>query len=339
LAHTIGREEATSTENRNFDSCDVCGGGLTRDFERGQYVCRKCGFVADLRILSPECERSFSVGTHASDSYLAAMYESGPPSTVAFHDLGISSEIAGGFRDANGQALSGRARYRAIILRRWHSRTRTKNAKDLNIAKALTAINDLANRFGLPAHVREEACTIYRKIAEKRLTIGRSVSSFVAVSLYAAIRRSKLPLMLRDILPILQIGISEFNAYLNIMKREMKIHVPPPDPVAWIPRIACECNFSQQSQVLAAKYVKAMINSGETFGMLPHVVAAIALHRMGASIGDGKKLSQVARAARCSATSILKGLVSESQALRELKRKREEVPLCTQNLGRIHAAT
>jgi transcription initiation factor TFIIIB Brf1 subunit/transcription initiation factor TFIIB len=137
-------------------------------------------------------------------------------------------------------------------------------------------------------------------------------------------RRSKLPFMLRDFLPILQISISEFNAYLNIMKREAKISVPPPDPVAWIPRIASECNFSQQSQILAAKYVRVMMKSGETFGMLPHVVAAIALHRMGATIGDNKTLSSVAKAARCSATSILKGLVSESVALRELKSRKKE---------------
>lgn len=295
------------------------------DLERGQYVCKECGTVPNHQVFSPEFESNFADGSHTGRSYLSAMCESGPPTTIAFHDLGISSEIAGGFRDAKGNALGGKARYRAILLRKWHSRTRTKDSRDLSIAKALTALNDLADRLSLPTHVREEACAIYRKVAEKRLTMGRCISSFVAVSLYAAIRRSKLPLMLRDLLPILQVSVSEFNACMNIMKTEAGITVPPPDPVAWIPKIASLCNYTQQSQVLAAKYVRTMTKAGETFGMLPHVVAAIALYRMGAAIGDKKIINEVAKAAKCAAASIQKGLVSESESLRDAK-NREATP-------------
>jgi transcription initiation factor TFIIIB Brf1 subunit/transcription initiation factor TFIIB len=129
--------------------------------------------------------------------------------------------------------------------------------------------------------------------------------------------------MLRDVLPILQVSLSEFNAYLNIMKVETEVTVPPPDPVAWISKIASQCNFSQQSQVLAAKYVRVMAKVGETFGMLPHVIAAIALHRMGATIGDKKNVNAIAKAAKCAVVSIQKGFVSESEALRELKNRKK----------------
>jgi transcription initiation factor TFIIB len=323
MAESLWHGDTSSRQTESLDRCDVCGGRLIKDFERGQYVCKECGTVLDHLILSPECELSFSNGDHAGKSYASGIYDSGPPTTITFHDLGISSEISGGFRDAKGNTLGGKARYRAILLRKWHSRTRTKDSRDLSIAKALTSINDLADRLGLPTYVREEACTIYRRIAEKRLTAGRCISVFVAVSLYAAIRRSKLPLMLRDVLPILQVSLSEFNAYLNIMKVETEVTVPPPDPVAWISKIASQCNFSQQSQVLAAKYVRVMAKVGETFGMLPHVIAAIALHRMGATIGDKKNVNAIAKAAKCAVVSIQKGFVSESEALRELKNRKK----------------
>jgi transcription initiation factor TFIIB len=308
---------------------------LIRDFERGQYVCKECGTVLNQPILSPECELGFSNGTHGGRSYVPGAPDSGPPTTIAFHDLGISSEIAGGFRDGKGKALSGRARYRAILLRKWHSRTRTKDSRDLSMARAFTALNDLADRLGLPAHVREEACAIYRKVADKRLTMGRCVSAFVAVSLYAAIRRSKLPLMLREVLPVLEVTFSEFNAYMNVMKREGGITVPPPDPVAWIPKIACGCNFSQQAQVLAARYVHLMVKAGETFGMLPHVVASIALYRMGATIGEKKNIGMIARVAKCAPTSIQKGFVSESEALRRDSKKSVPEAPCSDAIPQI----
>jgi transcription initiation factor TFIIB len=246
----------------------------------------------------------------------------GPPTTIALHDLGISSEIGNGFRDAKGRVLSGKARYRALVLRKWHSRTRAKDSRDLNIAQALTKINDLADRMGLPLYVREEACAIYRKVVDKHLTTGRSISTFAVVALYAAIRRAKLPLLLRDLLPILQVLISEFNSYLNIMKSEARVFVPPPDPVSWIPKIASECGYSGQTQLLAAKYVRKMNEIGETFGLLPHTVAAIALYRMGAANGEKKNVNLVAKMAKCATTSIQKGFVSESEALRDSKKER-----------------
>jgi transcription initiation factor TFIIB len=251
-----------------------------------------------------------------------AAYNTGLPTTLAFHDLGISTEIAGGFRDGKGRPLGGKARYRAMVLRNLHSRTRTKDGKDLSTAKALSALNDLANRLDLPAYVREEASAIYRKIAEKRLTIGRSKHSLVAVAVYAAIRRAKLPIMLRDVLEIFGMRSSEFNLYLNVTKRLAEIEVPPPDPVSWIPKIASQCHFSQSCQLLAAKYIRLMVETGETFGMLPHVAAAIALYRMGALNGEQKSVYEVAKLANCAATSILKGFVSDSEAQRSSKRDR-----------------
>lgn len=312
--------ENTPGFREDLENCDSCGGRLIKDLERGQYVCGNCGIVMDCLVLSPEMDLSLCESSHNGRGYVTAASNSGPPTTIAFHDLGISSEIAGGFRDAKGKTLSGKARFRAIILRRWHSRTRTKNSTDLNIAKALTTINDLADRLSLPLYVREDACAIYRRIVKKRLTMGRSIRAFAVVSVYAAIRIAKLPLMLRDVLPTLEVSSPEFNAYLNIMKWKAGITVPPPDPVAWISKIASECGFSHQTQILAANYIRRMSSLGETFGMLPHVVAIIALYRMGAINGEKKNITTLAKTVKCAVTSIQKGLVSESEALRSQRK-------------------
>jgi transcription initiation factor TFIIB len=306
--------------NDSLENCDSCGGRLVRDLERGQYVCERCGIVLDYPVLSSEFDLSLCESDHYRRGYMVAACNSGPPTTMAFHDFGVSTEIGGGFRDAKGKTLAGKARYRAILLRRWQSRTRTKNYADLNIAKALTTINDLANKLDLPLYVREEACAIYRRIVKRRLTMGRSIQTFAAVSLYAAIRRAKLPLMLRDVLPTLEVGWSEFNACLNTTKCKAGIDVPPPDPIAWIPKIANECGFTHQTQIMAADYIRKMSKLGQTFGMLPHVVATIALYRMGMIKGEKKNITTLAKTVKCAATSIQKGLVSESEALRCLRK-------------------
>ena len=150
--------------------------------------------------------------------------------------------------------------------------------------------------------------------------MGRSIQTFAAVSVYAAIRRAKLPVLLRDVLPTLEVGWSEFNAYLNIMKCRAGIDVPPPDPVAWIPKIANDCGFTHQIQIMAANYIRKMSSLGETFGMLPHVVATIALYRMGITSGEKKNITTLAKTVKCAVTSIQKGFVSESEALRSMRK-------------------
>jgi len=320
LVESVEHGEIETEFREDLENCDSCGGRLIKDLERGQYVCEHCGIVADCPVLSPELDSSLCESNHYGRGHLTAVCNSGPPTTIAFHDFGISTEIGGGFRDGKGKTLAGKARYRAILLRRWHSRTRTKNSVDLNIAKALTTINDLADRLSLPLYVREAACAIYRKIVKRRLTMGRSIRTFAAVSVYAAIRRAKLPFMLRDVQPTLELSSPEFNAYFNIMKCKAGIHVPPPDPIAWIPKIASECGFSHQTQILAANYIRKMSSLGETFGMLPHVVATIALYRTGAINGEKKNVTTLAKIVKCAVTSIQKGLVSESEALRNQRK-------------------
>lgn len=303
-----------------FEKCDDCGGRLVTDIERGQYVCAECGAVMDSPMLSTEIDSGFARATCQGGDPPALVNESRRPVTLAVHDFGISSEVGWGFRDAFGKLLRGRARYRAWILRRWQSRTRAKDPNDLSMAKALSVLNVLADRLELPQHVREEASSVYRKVAARRLTKGRSITSLVAVCLYIAIRRAKIPLEIRDVLPVFGMRMGEFNLYLNAIKREAEIEVPPPDPAAWIPKLAEQCNFSAGTQLMAVNYLRSMVREGEAFGMLPHIVAAISLYRMGTLNGELKNVHEIARKLKCTPASILKGFVSESSALRNRRK-------------------
>jgi transcription initiation factor TFIIB len=305
-----------------FERCADCGGRLVTDIERGQYVCAECGVVMDSPMLSSEIVSDFARVARHDDSPPTLVNASRPLVSLAVHDLGISSEVGWGFQDAFGKPLHGRARYRAIILRRWQSRTRAKNSDDLSVAKALSVLNVLADQLELPQHAREEASSIYRKVAARRLTKGRSMTSLVAVCLYVAIRRARLPLEIRDLLPVFGMRMGEFNLYLNAIKREAEIEVPPPDPAAWIPKLAGRCDFSAGTQLMAVNYLRSKVREGEAFGMSPHIVAAISLYRMGALNGEFKNVHEIARKLKCAADSILKGFVSESAALRN-RRKAE----------------
>jgi transcription initiation factor TFIIB len=299
-----------------FEKCDDCGGRLVTDIERGEYVCAECGVVMDSPMLSNEVAFDFARTAPHGDSPPALVNEPRPSVSLAVHDFGISSEVGWGFRDASGNLLHGRARYRAMVLRRWQSRTRAMDYNNLSLAKALSILNVFADQLELPQHVREEASSIYRKVAERQLTKGRSKSSLVAVCLYVAIRRAKLPFGLRDVLPVFGMRIGEFNLYLNAIKRGAGIEVPPPDPAAWIPKVADLCNFSAGTQLMAVNYLRSKVKEGEAFGMSPHIVAAISLYRMGALNGEFKNVHEIARKLKCAADSILKGFVSESAALR-----------------------
>ncbi len=68
-----------------------------------------------------------------------------------------------------------------------------------NLAEAKPQMKKLADDLNLPRHIRDTAEMIYTKVAEKHLTLGRSINGFVAAATYIAIRVSRFVKLFDDV--------------------------------------------------------------------------------------------------------------------------------------------
>jgi len=175
--------------------CPECSStDLNRDNYRAELVCSNCGLVIeeDLIDYGPEW-RAFDSKQHEKRA------RTGPPMTYMIHDKGLSTAIGWTNRDAYGKSIPNRNRAQLYRMRKWQRRIRISNAIMKNLAFALSNLDRMSSRMGLPRTVRETAAMIYRKAASKNLVRGRTVEGVAAAALYAACRQCHVPRTLDEI--------------------------------------------------------------------------------------------------------------------------------------------
>ena len=81
------------------NSCPECGSTyLTRDYERAEIICEKCGLVVDDAIIDQAPEwNAYCYEEHSR------MSRTGSPMTYALHDKGLSTEISAVDVDYSGR--------------------------------------------------------------------------------------------------------------------------------------------------------------------------------------------------------------------------------------------
>ena len=79
--------------------------------------------------------------------------------------------------DAKGQSLEGRRQ--ALFNRLSKIQGSLVNSLERNFWEARPKINQLAQKLNIPDHILETAWKIYSEVAKQKLTMGRSIDSFV----------------------------------------------------------------------------------------------------------------------------------------------------------------
>ena len=170
------------------------GGSAITDPVRGEVFCGGCGLV-----MVQGLEEAHEWGGGASAGSAAAYQlggAPGPAGSPAMHG-GALSTVVGRSVDADGRPISGAAQRSIGRLRVWDQRSRTKRAASL--AGAMAQLSSLRGKLAVPRAASENAARIYRKAVGKGLSRGRTTSSLVAASLYAACRELGIPRTLDDV--------------------------------------------------------------------------------------------------------------------------------------------
>ncbi|MEK0319695.1 MAG: TFIIB-type zinc ribbon-containing protein [Nitrosopumilus sp.] len=268
--------------------CPSCGNKkMVTDQNTGELFCGKCGLVMTDKIADTGAEwRSFA----NDDSNRTRV---GAGTSLAMHDMGLSTVIGAVNKDATGKPLSASVKSSIERLRTWDSRSQAHSSADRNLRQALNEMDKLKDKLALTSAVIEKAAYIYRKAMEKKLVRGRSIQGLVAACLYASCRNTETPRTLNDIANGINIRRKDVARCYRLIYRELELKMPVVDPVKGVSRIASIAELGEKTKRKAITILNEAKRTGLTAGKDPMGIAAAALYLACISTGETKSQKQI----------------------------------------------
>jgi transcription initiation factor TFIIB len=175
-------------------------------------------------------------------------------------------------------------------LRTWDRRSQAHESVDRNLRQALTELNRLKDKLAISANVLEKAAYIYRKAMEKNLARGRSISSMIAASLYAACRDTETPRTLNDVADAANVKRKDISRNYRLLHKELELKMPVVDSTQLIARISSKLPITEKTKRDAAKVLRGIQERKESSGKDPMGLAAAGLYL--ACVKNGVSITQ-----------------------------------------------
>jgi transcription initiation factor TFIIB len=214
------------------------------DVESGEVICGNCGTVITDKAqdtTSPE-RRTFRVEEKDNKA------RTGAPTSLAVHDMGLSTIIGRTNRDASGQILDASMRSTIERLRTWDARIQVHNSEGRNLRQAFQQLDTLKDKLGLSDAIVEKTAYIYRKAYEKQLPRGKTIAGVLTAAMYIACRDMGIPRTLKEISTISNIKRKDIARNYRMLVFELDIIIPIVDPMNCIIRIANKVKLSDKTK-------------------------------------------------------------------------------------------
>lgn len=221
----------------------------------------------------------------------------GAPMSYAISDKGLTTEICYKNKDSNGNSIPERNKYQMYRVRKLNKRLRISRTGERNLALALTELDRMSSRLGIPRSVREDAALVYRRAAKKNIVRGRSIEGMVAASVYTACRLCGVPRTLDEISGASKISKKRVGKNYRFLARELKIKLRPTSPADYVPRFASKLGLSGKAESRAIEIVNESSKQGLLTGREPTGVAAASLYIASVLSGERKTQKDVAEVA------------------------------------------
>jgi transcription initiation factor TFIIB len=272
--------------------CPRCGKtSLVEDEESGELICSNCGFVLKERMEQEGPEwRNFSEEGESRS-------RTGMPASVASHDMGLATVMGRTNKDAAGRSIPGTMRSTVSRLRLWDNRSQVNQVQDRNLRQAFRELDRLADKLAVSEAVKEKAAYLYRKALERGLIRGRSISSLIAASLYAAFRESDTPRSLKDVAAVTLTSKKDLARDYRMLLRELDVRMPVSDPAKNVARIASVVGLPEKTGRRAIEILRMAGEKEISVGKDPIGLAASALYIASTLEGEGKTQKEIAKAA------------------------------------------
>lgn len=270
--------------------CPDCGNkGMTRDPDRGEIVCSKCGLVVEDSIVHEGPEwRAFDAEQRASRA------RTGAPLKYMSPNKGLVTEIDQYNRDIRGGKIAPSQQAQLYRMRKWHKRASISNSIERNLAIALTELNRVASHLGLSENIRESSALLYRKCVEKGLIRGRQIESVVSAVIYAICRQYGIPRTLDEIAQVAEIPKKEIGRTYRLITQELELKIPLTNPRFYITRFVTSLKLSGEAQEKAVEILDQALKQGLISGRGPMGVAAAAVYIASVMSGERRTQKEVA---------------------------------------------
>ena len=280
---------------------------LATDFDTGELICTRCGWVISERKMATRQERrQFAMGINDTNRL-------GPKITLSIHDKGLSTVIGAENHDAYGKILSMPTRSSIRRLRLWDSRIHL-DGTSRGLINALNLLHMLKDKLGLSDSLVEKSAYIYRKAKAQDLIRGRKNDGLMAASVYAACRQHGALRTLNDVSEAAGLSKKSIGTCYRLLHQRLGFNVIAIDPVDCVCRIASNVGISEKISRFAVNVVHHAQHVEFSAGKDPMGLAAAALYIACIKFNEKHSQTQLAEAANVTSVTVR----SLSKGLRQI---------------------
>jgi len=257
--------------------------------EDGYYTCLNCGSVYS-RVLDDSPRRAFTQEEIQKRKSNERVYSPIGPRT-----------IIRGSRDARGTLLSPKYKSKFNRLAKIHRSLTTSYERNLWIA--LPNLQRLQKRLGIPDIVAEDALRIYTQTVKKKLTMGRSIDTLLAASIFCALRVHGIPRTVEEITAVAQIPkkkvIRSYRLIYTEVLPNLNLKVQRFTSDRYVDKFNDELHLSMQCRNIAVKLIKQAGESGfNSAGKDPKGIAAAAIYIASKICNENRTQKEISKLAQ-----------------------------------------
>jgi transcription initiation factor TFIIB len=281
--------------------CSICKSNqkTVTDTDSGEIICGNCGVV-----ISDKTEQIGAEWLNYASSSDGSNDRSriGMPTSLARHDMGLSTVIGMTDKDASGQKIDAAMRSTMERLRISNLRTQTRSSTDRSLLQAFNQLDRLKDKLGLSDPIVEKVAYIYRKAQEKMLIRGRTVSGILSAAIYIACREFGTPRTLKEISQGSNVKLKEVARSYRLLYFELDLKMPLLDPMKFIVKVANKVKLSEKTKRQAAGIMSIATKMELSTGKDPMGLAASVLYL--ASRKNDEKVTQADIASAAGVTEV-----------------------------------
>lgn len=262
---------------------------MVTDFESGEIVCTRCGTVSPGQVLDTRRELVENPASRLSGV--------GPKSSLAMHDMNLSTMIGKSKRDSSGQVINSNNQAKMTRLRTWDMRTQFRDSSFRSFRIAFSLLNNLKNKLALPDSVIERTAYTYRKIEHKGLVRGRSIPSVLTACLYLTCRELAIPRTIDEIQEGSNVKRKQIAREYREIVKTLELNVPPVNYFQCLEKISNSLQFDGKITRGAMTLMQNISDLGISAGKDPMGLAAAVLYFLSQTEGKTIKQQDIANAA------------------------------------------
>ena len=221
----------------------------------------------------------------------------GPQSSLAMHDMNLSTVIGRSNRDSYGQVINSSNQAKMSRLRSWDMRTQFTDSSSRNFRTAFTLLNNLKDKLAIPDSVIERTAYTYRKIEQKGLVRGRTIASLLAACLYLTCRELGVPRTIDEIQEASNVKKKQISRDYREIVLSLERTVPPVNYFQCLEKISNNLQFDGKITRSAMTLMQKILDLGISAGKDPMGLSAAVLYIISQIEGETIKQADIAKVA------------------------------------------